>query len=130
MLSKTLFGRLFQLVPGHFKRINNNMYYGEEFRLGNKVMGEFCYSYIPTGRTHSRQFSAIILRPSHGKFYFRENLTLVSGASGMYFDHELLNIGHDHICPINFNDLGSELVALIDKKKDSDIISCSCCNNK
>jgi hypothetical protein len=129
MLSKSLFGRLFQLVPGHFKR-KNNLYYSEEFRLGNKVMGEFCYSYVPTGRVSCSESSTIILRPSHGKFRFEENLRVVWGVGGMYIDHKLLNIGHDHICSVNFDDLGSELISLIDKKKDSDIIVCSCCNNK
>jgi hypothetical protein len=126
MLNKTLFGRLFQLVPGHFKR-SNKIYYSEYFRLGNKVFGEFYYNYQPFGRTHSIQLSTIILKPSHGKFHYRENLKQSCGASGMYFDHELLTIGEYHKCPIEFEGLGSELIELIDKKTDADIISCGCC---
>ena len=118
MLTKTLFGRLFQLVPGHFKR-SNKIYYSEYFRLGNKVFGEFYFQ--PFGTT---QLSIIILKPSHGKFHYRENL---KQSCGVYFDHELLTIGAYHKCPIKFEGLGSELIELIDKKTDADIISCGCC---
>jgi hypothetical protein len=126
MLSKTLFGRLFQLVPGHFKRMEMLTYY-EQFRLGNKVIGEFCYNYQPLGRAHSTQLSTVILRPRHGKFHFREDLRQVYGASGKYFEQELLSIGPHHKCHIEFEGLGKELIDLLDKKTDMDIMSCSCC---
>ena len=129
MLGKTLFGRMFQLVPSHFKKMNN-VYYYEHFRLGNKVSGEFFYNYQPIGRTHSILTSTIILRPNHYKFNLQENFKQINGASGMHFDHELITTGLYHKCDVKIEDLGSGLIKLIDKKTDSDIISCSCCDRE
>lgn len=118
-LSKTLFGRLFVLVPSHFKNHcrDDSMHYYEEFKLGTKIRGVFYYNFC------TKNESTIILKPSHGRFYFQENINQNNGV----FQTQLLTVGPHHSCILQFDDLGKKMVSFIDNKNDSDIISCSCC---
>lgn len=126
MLSKTLFGRLFQLVPGHFKRMDRLHYY-EYFRLNRDWTGELIYNYQILGRTNSITKTKVILRSTQNWAHcYREDMKQINGISGNYIDQKLLL----HSRQIDFDLLSPELIRLIDKKSDSNIISCSCCHRE
>lgn len=120
MFTRTLYGRLFALVPGHFSntaKIRKNYY--EKFKLGDNV-GEFLH-YI----TDRELLSVITIKNQSTNYFVYE--TLESKANGT--KHELLLI--NDFCKsrdsIDIDLLSDELTELIKNKKDSDIISCSCC---
>lgn len=125
MQARTLFQRLFDFVPGHFKRNLQRTHYFEEFRLGNKILGEFYFIACDTSRS-----STIILRPVHQKFFFKENWKQTHSFNGCFIEQELFSISSNHKCQLEFEGLGQEIINLLDSKKDSDIVACSCCFRK
>lgn len=129
MTARTLYGRLFSLVPGHFSRrgkihaIAHCNYY-EKFKFGENT-GEFFF-YLHGG--YNMEVSTITIKnPSSSTFLFEEYKI-----RGNYVTHVLQSIDarDQQITTLSFDDLSDEIHDLLDKKTDNDIINCSCCGYK
>ena len=91
MIARTLFGRL---AP---KKFDRQLHYYEEFRLGYNFFVEFGYC-----RSNNEELSIVLVKPSHGQFYYKETLRQVDG---LIFSHDIMSIGLYHKYPIDFDSL-------------------------
>jgi hypothetical protein len=127
MTARTLYGRLFSLVPGHFSRrgklyaTTNGNYY-EKFKFGDNT-GEFFF-YVHAA--YNMEVSVITIKNPLSNPFLYEKYKVTGG----YTTHTLQSVSKREVLPLDFDQLSDQVHELIDRKTDSDILSCSCCGWK
>jgi hypothetical protein len=148
-LNRTLYGRLFSLVPGHFidKKCEQSREYIQTFNLGNNWAGGLIYRYREKeyyGNASNNYYS------KYSKIWIEHNVMALNFTEEMhvsyvkkntkFFKDELLNEPRDFyrlnrvrfaVRPvkdaIEWAELPRSLINCVNKKSDRDIKSCSCC---
>ena len=148
-LNRTLYGRLFSLIPGHFrdKKCEQSREYIQTFNLGNNWAGGIIYRYKenqyygnPSNNSYTK-YSKIWIEHNVMALNFSEEMRLsyLQRDRKIFKDELLIESGDFYklnriryaVRPvkdsIDWSELPRSLINCINKKSDRDIKSCSCC---
>ena len=148
-LNRTLYGRLFSLIPGHFrdKKCEQSREYIQTFNLGTNWAGGIIYRYKenqyygnPSNNSYTK-YSKIWIEHNVMALNFSEEMRLsyLQRDRKIFKDELLIESGDFYklnriryaVRPvkdsIEWSELPRSLINCINKKSDRDIKSCSCC---
>ena len=148
-LNRTLYGRLFSLIPGQFrdKKCEQSREYIQTFNLGNNWAGGIIYRYKenqyygnPSNNSYTK-YSKIWIEHNVMALNFSEEMRLsyLQRDRKIFKDELLIESGDFYklnriryaVRPvkdsIEWSELPRSLINCINKKSDRDIKSCSCC---
>ena len=144
-INKTLFGRIYYLLPGHFLNYNlNQKYYKEHFRLKSSFNDSINLNlYQNINGSLKINNNSLILKSkiilninniSYSEYLEIDNKELISNISNIKIHSQILNIQYYDLFDINYNKIPiifDKIFPIIlhelNKKNDSNIIYCSCC---